>query len=145
MFPTRLLIAGLLLSAASTTVIADELDDSAAPPPASAEEAFARYCAPCHGEDGRGGGPQAAGLGKPAPDLTKLTARSGGTFPRERVARLIDGREEIYAHGNRKMPVWGDWFKLEGEEAYDGPAGEEARIHKRIEDLIDMLQSMQEQ
>jgi mono/diheme cytochrome c family protein len=145
MFLTPLLIAGLLLSAVLTTVIADELDDSAAPPPASAEEAFGRYCAPCHGVDGRGGGPQAAGLGKAVPDLTTLTVRSGGTFPRERLARLIDGRDEISAHGSREMPVWGDWFKLEGEEAYEGTAGEEARIRKRIEDLIDIVQSMQEQ
>jgi mono/diheme cytochrome c family protein len=144
MFLTPLLIAGLLLSAASTTVIADELQDSTAPPPASAEEAFGRYCASCHGEDGRGGGPQAADLGRPVPDLTRLTLRNGGTFPRERVARLIDGRDEVSAHGSRKMPVWGDWFKLEGEEAYEGRAAEEATIRKRIEDLIDLIQSMQE-
>jgi hypothetical protein len=100
--------------------------------------------APCHGADGRGGGPQGSVLRKTAPDLTKLTLRDGGTFPRQRLERLIDGREEIYAHGSREMPVWGDWFKLEEEEAYEGPTEEEAKIRKRVEDLLNFLQSMQE-
>jgi hypothetical protein len=113
------------------------------PPPVSAEAAFARYCAPCHGEDARGNGKLAFGLSKPAPDLTRLTVRNGGTFPRERLARLIDGREQVGAH-NREMPIWGEWFKLEAEEGFDGPAGDEAKIRKRIDDLLDLLQSMQE-
>lgn len=85
----------------------------------------------------------AFGLSKPAPDLTHLAIRNGGAFPRERVARLIDGREQMDSH-NREMPIWGDWFKLEAEEGFDGPAGDEAKIRKRIDDLVDLLQSMQE-
>lgn len=136
------LVASLCLSSAPKTVVADDLDDLTAPASASAEEAFARYCAPCHGKAGRGG--SVAGLSKPAPDLTRLTARNGGTFPRERLAQIVDGRKALAAHGSREMPVWGDWFKLEGEEAYEGSAEEEGIIRKRIEDLLDLLQSMQE-
>jgi hypothetical protein len=122
----------------------DESDETgSSPPPVSAEAAFARYCAPCHGEDGRGNGKLAFRLSKPAPDLTKLTVRNGGVFPRERLARLIDGREQINAH-DREMPIWGEWFKLEAEEGFEGPAGEEAKIRKRIDDLLNLLQSMQE-
>lgn len=120
---------------------ADDADSSA--PPVSAEAAFARYCAPCHGDDGRGNGKLAFGLSKPAPNLTRLAVRNGGTFPREHVVRLIDGREQVDAH-NREMPIWGDWFKLEAEEGFDGPAGDEAKIRKRIDDLVDLLQSIQE-
>lgn len=142
-----LLLGAFLFSSAVTNLVwaqedgTDEVDNSG--PPVSAEAAFAHYCAPCHGDDGRGNGKLTFGLSKPAPDLTHLTVRNGGTFPRERVARLIDGREQTDAH-NREMPIWGNWFKLEAEEGFDGPAGEEAKIRKRIDDLVDLLESMQE-
>ncbi len=84
------------------------------------------------------------GLSKPLPDLTKLTARNGGTFPRARLARLIDGREDVDAHGSREMPVWSDWFKLEGEVGLGGPAGDDETIAKRIDDLLNLLESLQE-
>jgi mono/diheme cytochrome c family protein len=122
---------------------AQEEDPSATAPPKSAEAAFALYCAPCHGEDGRGNGPLSFGLSKPAPDLTKLTQRNGGTFPRERLARLIDGRDELKAHEEREMPAWGEWFKLEGKEGLGGPVNEQ-EIRARIEDLLNLLESMQE-
>jgi mono/diheme cytochrome c family protein len=141
-----LLLSTCLMSAVANLVWAqedgtDEADSSA--PTISAEAAFARYCAPCHGDDGRGNGKLVFGLSRPAPDLTRLAMRNGGAFPRERVARLIDGRKQIGSH-NREMPIWGDWFKLEAEEGFDGPAGDEAKIRKRIDDLVDLLQSMQE-
>jgi hypothetical protein len=140
---TLLLIIGVMWGAILTPVAAEELNHSfAAPPPLSAGEAFAKYCAACHGVGGRGGA--VPGLSKPAPDLTKLTLRNGGMFPRESVARSIDGRGEIRAHGSREMPVWGDWFKLEAEEAYEGPTEEEAKIRKRVEDLLDFLESIQD-
>jgi len=112
--------------------------------PRSAESAFALYCASCHGDDGRGDGPLVFGLSKPPPDLAKLTARNGGAFPRTRLARLIDGREDVDAHGSREMPVWGDWFKSEGEVGLGGPAGDEEPIAKPIEDLLNLLESFQE-
>lgn len=122
----------------------DNDESTLRPPPLSAEAAFALYCAPCHGEDGRGNGPLVFGLSRPPPDLTKLTVRNGGAFPRQRLARLIDGREEADAHGDREMPVWGDWFKLEGEAGLEGPAGDEDAIRKRVDDLLDLLESMQD-
>ena len=110
----------------------------------SGEAAFAQYCAPCHGDNGRGSGRLTFGLSKPAPDLTELSSRNRGIFPRERLARVIDGREQIPAHQDREMPVWGDLFKLEGEEAFTGRSEEEARIHRRIDDLLDVLEGLQE-
>ena len=111
--------------------------------PMSGEAAFAHYCAPCHGSDGRGEGPKVFGLSRSPPDLTKLTARNGGTFPREPIARVIDGREQVNAH-SREMPLWGEWFKLEAEEGFEGEAGDEGKIRKRIDDLLDFLESIQE-
>ena len=88
----------------------------------SAEGDFRLYCAECHGDDGRGDGPKSFGLSAPAPDLTKLRARNGGTFPREMLARVIDGREDIGQRaeaggqrdaGERQIEVAGAYFEVD--------------------------------
>jgi len=73
---------------------------------------FRTYCASCHGATGRGNGPLADQLRRRPPDLTQFTRRNGGTFPSERVYRIIDGRD-VASHGDREMPVWGDIFKMD--------------------------------
>jgi mono/diheme cytochrome c family protein len=113
-------------------------------PDLTGEAAFAQYCAPCHGDDGRGSGRLTFGLSKPAPDLTRLSSRNGGAFPRKRLLKVIDGREQFLAHTEREMPIWGDLFKLEGEEAFAGKSEEDLRIQMRIDDLLDVLEGLQE-
>ncbi|HEY7748459.1 MAG TPA: c-type cytochrome [Aestuariivirgaceae bacterium] len=136
-------VAAMLIIQMAAVVAAQDEDPSTTSPPRSAEAAFALYCAPCHGEDGRGNGPLAFAVSKPLPDLTTLTMRNGGSFPRERLARLIDGRDDIKAHtGEREMPAWGEWFKLEGEGL--GSMDEE-EVRMRIEKLLDLLESMQQE
>lgn len=76
----------------------------------SGEELYRRFCAACHGIEGRGDGPVASYFTVEVPDLTLIARRARGTFPRERVARIIDGRHIIGAHGTRTMPVWGEDF-----------------------------------
>jgi mono/diheme cytochrome c family protein len=110
----------------------------------SGEADFGMYCADCHGEDGRGNGPRAFGLSIPPPDVTKLARRHGGTFPRDPVTALIDGRASVAAHGSREMPVWGKWFKIEAEEGLGGAEGDDGSIRKRINALVDYLISIQE-
>jgi mono/diheme cytochrome c family protein len=66
------------------------------------------YCASCHGLDGKGGGPAAIALRTRPADLTHIAERHGGAFPDGEIAKFIDGRFEVSAHGNREMPVWGD-------------------------------------
>lgn len=109
----------------------------------TAERNFRLYCSSCHGEDGRGDGPKAFGLSRPPPDLTTLSARNGGLFPKERLHRIIDGREDIKVHGEREMPVWGQWFKMEAEEDLGGAEGDEGTVQRRIQSLIDFLATMQ--
>ena len=71
---------------------------------------FLGYCASCHGVDGRGNGPAAAALKPRVPDLTRITWRSHGQFPRVRIRNIIEGTESPVAHGSREMPVWGPVF-----------------------------------
>jgi hypothetical protein len=94
-------------------------------------------CASCHGRDGRGGGPDAGRLETPPPDLTTLTTRHEGHFPRQYVIDVITGTTEVPAHGTREMPVWSDRF---------GPgAGHVASIFARrqVELMTDHLQRLQ--
>jgi mono/diheme cytochrome c family protein len=76
----------------------------------SGKELYARFCASCHGTEGRGDGPVASAFKVEVPDLTLIARRAGGEYPRDRIARVIDGRHIIGAHGTRTMPVWGEDF-----------------------------------
>ena len=74
---------------------------------------FAFYCASCHGRDGKGSGPVVPALKTPPPDLTTITRRNSGTFPRARVESFVtgDGDRLTPAHGSKEMPVWGPIFR----------------------------------
>ena len=74
---------------------------------------FHDYCSPCHGRDATGHGPVAAALKTPPPDLTRLSAKNNGVFPRARVRDYITngGSDDIAAHGTKAMPVWGPTFR----------------------------------
>ena len=79
---------------------------------------YGRYCAACHGREGKGDGPVAPGLVKKPIDLTALASKNGGKFPYDKIARAIDGRETPRAHGTPDMPVWGEVFaKTAGTDA----------------------------
>lgn len=84
--------------------------------PALADEAleqgkadFVQLCAPCHGADARGDGPQVSHLKKKPVDLT-LISRRYGRFPEDRVFETIAGIDMPEGHGTREMPYWGDVF-----------------------------------
>jgi mono/diheme cytochrome c family protein len=78
---------------------------------------FRQYCAVCHGTEGRGDGPAASALNKRPADLTQLSRKHNGQFPELVVQRYIRGDEEVVAHGNRTMPVWGPIFnQMNGNE-----------------------------
>jgi mono/diheme cytochrome c family protein len=74
----------------------------------SGKELYDRFCASCHGVEGRGDGPVASSLSVEVPDLTLVARRAGDLYPRERIVRIIDGQHIIGAHGSRTMPVWGE-------------------------------------
>lgn len=86
---------------------------------------YIRYCASCHGADGRGQGPVAAALKQPPPDLTTLAQRAGGRVDERQLMTVIDGERLVAAHGPRDMPVWGAIFDKELE---DEPFGFRVRL-----------------
>jgi mono/diheme cytochrome c family protein len=103
------------------------------------EPLYARSCAACHGADGTGDGPVALSLRVPPADLTRIAARRGGEFPAGEIARFVDGRFDVPAHGTREMPVWGD------ELANDVPESGLAEEIKRgkIAALVEYLKTIQ--
>lgn len=105
---------------------------------------FDASCASCHGKDGKGDGSYARMLRVAMPDLTTLSKRNGGVFPITRVYNVIDGREEIKAHGTREMPIWGRYFAMRAAPAYDDYAYEpEAFARARILLITDYLYRLQ--
>ena len=103
LFSAVTLIGGL--SAQTTTTIKHvPLTSTSA---ASGKEMFDRYCAVCHGADGKGNGPAAPALKTPPANLTQLAAKESGTFPYDRVFGILSGKVEVTAHGSSEMPMWG--------------------------------------
>jgi mono/diheme cytochrome c family protein len=102
------------------------------------DELYAVHCAGCHGRFGEGDGPAAADRLAPLPDLRYLATRNGGTYPRDGVIAVIDGRTVVAAHVEREMPIWGEAFRqIDGE-----PSG--AMATARIEALADFIGTMQQ-
>jgi hypothetical protein len=100
------------------------------------EDSFMFYCATCHGVGGRGDGPVARSLKTPPPNLTILTKRNGGTFPRADVISFVTGvSDKLPTHGPSDMPVWGPIFR-----ALD-PS--DARVKIRIENIVNFIESIQ--
>lgn len=72
---------------------------------------FRAYCSSCHGTDAKGSGPMVPSLKVKPADLTRISARNGGTFPTMRMERIISGEEQpASGHGSSAMPVWGPIF-----------------------------------
>lgn len=132
---TRVVLALTILAVASGAAYAQEIKQvpmkrtQASDGPAM----YNSYCASCHGLAGLGDGPAAVALTKAPADLTRISARNGGTFPETRVRRYIEGADEISAHGTRDMPVWGTLFR----------AMERDTVPLRIQALADFLKSIQ--
>ena len=109
--------------------------------PEAGQQSFAVFCATCHGPAAGGDGPSAEILTVAPPDLTRLSADNGGSFPLLRVVTRIDGRDPLLAHG-APMPVFGPFF--EGEPAaLATPAGQPVLTSQPIADLVAWLRSVQ--
>ncbi len=104
---------------------------------------YRRYCAPCHGAEGKGDGPVAAALTKKPADLTLLAKNNNGEFPKKRVEAFIDGSETVAAHGTRRMPIWGVAFRRPTPSSTHGQRTQQ-EVNQRISLLVDYIESIQE-
>ena len=101
---------------------------------------FRVNCAACHGLTGDGDGPVAEELKVKIKPLATLARRNGGAFPEDYVQRIIDGREELKAHGYKYMPVWGTYYRMRHQGA-----GPDASTGTIIRFLVEYIKSMQVQ
>jgi hypothetical protein len=69
-------------------------------------------------------------------NLKRLAERFGNPLPANQIARYIDGRATVKAHGPRDKPVWGARF-------YSKSGADERRVEQWITDLVAYLQSIQ--
>jgi mono/diheme cytochrome c family protein len=84
---------------------------------AQGQQLYTQYCGSCHGEDGKGNGPVPRQLKIKVPDLTLLKKNNKGIYPTHRVMSSMDGTRVVAGHGDAKMPVWGEVFRKQSEEA----------------------------
>lgn len=104
---------------------------------------FEANCASCHGMDGKGRGPLVEFLRKSPPDLTQLTKANQGVFPMNRLYTTIEG-ENVAAHGNRDMPVWGRDYRQKDAEYYmDAPYDAPGLVRARIMSLLEYIYRLQ--
>lgn len=108
--------------------------------PSGARADFAAYCADCHGSDGRGGGPLAAGMDPAPSDVTLVSRRHGGEFPKLQVMGHIAG----YTMGRSDSPMPSFEDLLEGPTVqFDDGSGQTVATPARLIALSDYVQSLQ--
>jgi hypothetical protein len=107
--PIVFLLPLIALSWSSSTTLLHAATDQG-------ETFYVQYCSSCHGKDGRGNGSVSPYLKIKVPDLSLLKKNHKGIYPLDDVMAAIDGRRSIRAHGDRRMPVWGEVFHKEVEK-----------------------------
>ncbi len=129
-----LIVAVALACSCGAALAADNSKDIA-----EGHRYFLRYCASCHGIDGTGNGPVAKTLSTRPANLRLLADKYGMPLPAARLAKVIDGRDAIRAHGTHDMPVWGEQLYASGA----GTKGEEG-IGAVLAKIVAYLNSIQD-
>ncbi len=128
-----LLLSGVLFTGCSQT---GKMGND---PIARGESSFNAYCTSCHGASAIGNGPAAEALTTRPADLTMLRKNNDGVYPADKVYATIDGREVMYSHGTREMPIWGNiWRENNGK-----PRPEE-EVNKQISEIVEYIRSIQQ-
>ena len=126
----------LALAATAGAVSAQEIDIE------DGKNIFLNSCWQCHGLDAKGLGPMAEMLAIETPDLTELSKRNGGEFPTEAVARQIDGRSPVLAHGG-EMPIFGPSLESDQNVTLRMKSGQQLMTGVPLANVIVYLESLQ--
>lgn len=133
-------VAAVLLST-TIAAFAQDIPDNAKTGAAE----FNNSCASCHGSDAKGAGFLTRLFrGVDPGDLTQLSKNNDGQFPSERVFEVIDGRADVAAHGDRKMPVWGERYWETAMSEFGPEEFNEQRAKNRVRELVVYLEAIQE-
>ena len=103
---------------------------------AEGREMFLRFCASCHGKDGKGEGPAAVAMKTRPSDLTSISRRHGGKYPTGYVGALLKFGRNLASHGSEEMPVWGSRFKT--LDPVGDPTGQ-----KHVDSVVAYIESLQ--
>ncbi|AWD23087.1 c-type cytochrome [Fuscovulum blasticum] len=108
--------------------------------PTGAED-FAAFCSSCHGAGGKGDGPMAADLEHKPADLTGLSRRNGGTFPKLRVMAKIWG----YTGGKNGAAIMPNFGPLLDSPLvpYDSGDGIQSPTPERLVQLAEYVETLQ--
>ena len=107
----------------------------------TARDDYMHDCAQCHSADGKGVQAEKRAVpGYVSIDLTQVSKRNAGEFPRQKIYDMIDGRNRIRAHFQGDMPRWGARYRV---DANNNPVDEQ-QVHKRISALVDYIESLQQ-
>jgi len=131
----------ILVILAVSMSVTEAFAQAAASSVAAGKADYLTNCADCHGQNGKGSGPNMnviPGI-KPA-DLTTIAARNGGVFPTTQVANTIDGRQSTPSHKRFDMPFWGVNFQEPGKEF---TPESEAKAKARIDAIVAYIETLQ--
>ncbi|MEQ1578257.1 MAG: hypothetical protein ABL894_11450 [Hyphomicrobium sp.] len=109
---TTLLVAAAAFFLLSVLAIGSKSSAQSAGGEVSGAEEFQRYCALCHGPDGRGEGrlTGADALNTLSADITQIATRNNGVFPFEKVEAAIRDGGGLAGHKGTLMLPWGKIF-----------------------------------
>lgn len=133
------LIGSILISLSANALAADKVDVG--------KMEYNAACAVCHGLTGKGDdGPLKSLLVRPVPSLTGLAKNNKGVFPFDRVFQIIDGRQEVKAHGPREMPIWGNAFNNQSSLYFENypQQDRESAARSRILAITEYLYRLQD-
>ena len=123
-------VLGCLMIGLSGLAQADDVE--------AGRQMYVEHCAACHGINGDGHGPLEHELARPAADLRVLFRKYGNPLPDDQIARFMDGRADVKAHGPRDMPVWG-WEMWRYPEGKGNPNA----VSEPVAQIVRYLQSIQ--
>jgi len=107
----------------------------ASTPAQRGKDSFRALCAECHGAQGKGDSPSAAGLTPRPTDLTMLARHNQGKFPAAHVKATIKGDEFHLGHDTPRMGTWGVYFST--------VTSDQEQADERIADLVKFIETLQ--